>query len=128
MGEPCGVPTATDEQVIGEPWKRSRHFQLVKKLPTHKTIYLYTPWAPKAGVSKDGSTFSNPPLICRNREGTFWSNRGKEVDFVSEGCGGVEGRESGEGTRLVGVVEAAGPGTVGEAGGGEPFHYLGEGF
>ena len=75
MGEPCGVLMATGENLFGEPWKRSRHIQLVRKLPAHETLYLCVPLALRAAVSWDGSTLSNPPLISRNREETLRSSR-----------------------------------------------------
>ena len=75
MGEPCGVPTATGEISFGKPWKRSRHFWLVRKLPTHETMYLCAPLALSATVSWDGPKFSNPPLMSRKRGGALKSSR-----------------------------------------------------
>ena len=75
MGEPWGVPTATGENFLGEPWNKSRHFRLVRKLPTQATMYLCTPLALSAAVSCEGSTLSKPPLMSRKREETFRSRR-----------------------------------------------------
>jgi len=79
MGEPWGVPTATGENTLGEPWKSSLHMQLVRKLPTHATGYLWAPLARSADVSWPGSTLSNPPLMSRKREETLdpslWRSR-----------------------------------------------------
>ena len=77
MGEPWGVPTATGTNTFGDPWKRSRHFRLERKLLTHETMYLCTPLALRAAVSWDGSTLSKPPLTSRKREETFRSRRWK---------------------------------------------------
>ena len=52
----------------------------------------------------------------------------EELDLMSEGCGGVESGEAMEGACLMRVEEAAGSGEEGEAGGGDTFHNLGEGF
>ena len=43
MGEPQGVPTATGANFLREPWNRSRHFRLERKLPTQAMTYLCTP-------------------------------------------------------------------------------------
>ena len=75
MGEPCGVPTATGADNFGDPWKRSPHFRLVRKLLTKATTYLCTPLALRAAVSWDGSTLSKPPLTSRKSEETLRSRR-----------------------------------------------------
>jgi len=51
MGVPWGVPTATGKNVLGDPWKRSLHMRLVRKLPTHAVRYLWAPLALSAEVS-----------------------------------------------------------------------------
>ena len=77
MGEPCGVPTATGENLFGEPWKRRQHFRLVRKLPTHETMYLWVPLALSAEVSWAGSKLLKPPLMSRKREETLRSSHWK---------------------------------------------------
>ena len=52
----------------------------------------------------------------------------KEADFMGEGRSRVERGETGEGAGLMGVEEVAGSGQEGEAGSGDTFHNLGEGF
>jgi len=71
MGEPWGVPTATGENILGEPWKSSLHMRLVRKLPTHAVRYLWAPLAQSADVSWLGSTLSKPPLMSRKRDDTL---------------------------------------------------------
>ena len=44
MGEPWGVPTATGENFLGEPWNRSRDFRLERKLLTQEMTYLCLLW------------------------------------------------------------------------------------
>ena len=60
---------------FGEPWKRRRHFGLVRKLLTHETTYLCAPLPLSAAVSWDRSTLSKPPLMSRKREETLRSSR-----------------------------------------------------
>ena len=75
MGEPCGVPTATGENLFRELWKRRRHLRLVRKLPTHEMMYVWVPLALGAEVSWAESTLSKPPLMSRKREETLRSSR-----------------------------------------------------
>jgi len=74
MGEPWGVPTATSEKILGEPWKSSLHMRLVRKLPTHAVRFLWAPLARSADVSWPGLTVSKPPLMSRKRDETLCNN------------------------------------------------------
>ena len=47
---------------------------------------------------------------------------------MGEGGGSVKRGEAGERAGLVGMEQGTGPGQEGEAGGGDAFHNLGEGF
>jgi len=67
MGEPWGVSTATGENILGDPWKRSLQMWLVRKLPTDAVRYLWAPLAHSADVSWPGWTLSKPPLMSRNK-------------------------------------------------------------
>jgi len=71
MGEPWGVPTATGENILGDPGKRSLHMRLVRKQPTHAMRYLWAPLARSADMSWPGSTLSKPPLMSRNKDETL---------------------------------------------------------
>jgi len=90
MGEPCGVPTATGENTLGDPWKRSLHMRLVRKLPTHAVRYLWAPLARSADVSWPGLTLWKPPLMSRNKDETLdpslWRRRTscERVDVASK--------------------------------------------
>jgi len=71
MGERWGVPTATGENILREPWKSSLHMRLVRKLPTHAQRYLWAPLAQSADVSWPTSTLFKPPLMSRKRDQTL---------------------------------------------------------
>jgi len=71
MGEPWGVPTATGENILGEPWKSSLHMQWVRKLPTHAVRYLWAPLARSADMSWARSTLSKLPLMSRKGDETL---------------------------------------------------------
>ena len=69
-----------------------------------------------------------PTLDVEEKGGDLEVQPLEKADFVGEGCGGVESGEAREGASLMRVEKVAGPCEEGEVGGGDPFHYFGDGF
>ena len=70
-GEPCGVPTATGANTLGDPWYRRRHVLPVRKDLVQETRYGLTAFALSMLHRVEGFTLSNPPLMSRKSVETF---------------------------------------------------------
>jgi len=67
MGDPCGVPTETGEERLGEPWKTRVQVLSDRKEDTQSTIYKGTWEARSLGQRVEALTLSKPALMSRKR-------------------------------------------------------------
>jgi len=72
MGDPCGVPTDTGEETLGEPWKTRVQVLSRRNEDTQSTIYDGTWEAKSLALRVEALTLSKPALMSPKSQVLFF--------------------------------------------------------